>query len=182
MGERVVVLMRAMEFAARAHSSQRRKGEATEPYVNHVIEVARLLAEATGGSDIDLILAGMLHDTLEDTETGRDEIAREFGEAVALLVEEVTDDRRLPKADRKRLQIEKTPTKSARAKLIKLADKTSNLRSMLSSPPKGWDRRRKREYFEWARRVVEGCRGSSAALEALFDEAHQAGLRSLDGG
>jgi (p)ppGpp synthase/HD superfamily hydrolase len=180
MGEHVVVLMRAMEFAARAHSAQRRKGEATEPYVNHVIEVARLLADATGGRDIDLILAGMLHDTLEDTDVNREEIAREFGEAVALLVEEVTDDKNLPKAERKRLQVERTPVKSARAKLIKLADKTSNLRSIVSSPPRGWDRERKLDYFEWAFRVVAGCRGTSEALEALFDEAHESGLRSLE--
>jgi (p)ppGpp synthase/HD superfamily hydrolase len=179
MSQDVLVLMRAIDFAARAHSAQRRKGEATEPYVNHVVEVARLLAEATGGRDTELILGGLLHDTLEDTDTGREEIASEFGDAVARLVEEVTDDKSLEKAVRKRLQVEKTPFKSPRAKMIKIADKTSNLRAMVASPPKGWSLERKREYFDWARSVVAGCRGVSEMLEARFDEAHEQGVRSL---
>lgn len=181
MSQDVLVLMRAIEFAARAHAAQRRKGEATEPYVNHVVEVARLLAEATEGQDTELILGGLLHDTLEDTDTLREQIALEFGEAVARLVEEVTDDRALEKAVRKRLQVEKTPFKSARAKMIKIADKTSNLRSIVGSPPRGWDLERRLEYFEWARSVVAGCRGVSEKLEAWFEEAHEQGLRSLNG-
>lgn len=172
MSSRAVVdLARAFDFAARKHRDQRRKGAAGEPYVNHPAEVARLLAEATRGEDPACVLAGLLHDTIEDTETTREELVREFGEEVAALVAEVTDDKSLPKAERKRLQVEKAPAKSPRAKRIKLADKTSNLRSIVTSPPADWSAQRKREYLEWAERVVAGCRGVDATLEAGFDAA-----------
>lgn len=179
MSEANLAVLRAVNFAARKHAGQRRKGEAAEPYVNHVIDVAAMLGEATQARDPVLLIAGLLHDTIEDTGTTGEEIAAEFGAEVADLVAEVSDDKSLDKQVRKRLQIEKTPTKSARAKMIKLADKTSNLRALLASPPKDWDLARKRAYFDWARQVAEGCRGVNAELEAGFDEAHAAGLRAL---
>ncbi|MGH6928962.1 MAG: HD domain-containing protein, partial [Dongiaceae bacterium] len=108
----VLLLARALDFAARKHVHQRRKGELAEPYVNHLSDVARLLAEATKGEDVTVVIAGLLHDTLEDTETSFDELAKEFGQEVAELVAEVTDDKSLPKAERKRLQIETAPQKS----------------------------------------------------------------------
>jgi len=181
MGSDVVAVARALDFAARKHSNQRRKGEAGEPYVNHLAEVARLVAEATGGEDTIAVLAALLHDAIEDTPTTRDELAREFGPEVADVVVEVTDDKALPKAERKRLQVETAPAKSHRAKLIKIADKTSNLRSIAKSPPVGWDLKRQLEYFDWAARVVAGCRGTNATLEGWFDEAHAAGLHALTG-
>jgi guanosine-3',5'-bis(diphosphate) 3'-pyrophosphohydrolase len=180
MGSDLVAVARALDFAARKHSGQRRKGEAGEPYVNHLAEVARLVAEATDGSDTVAVLAALLHDAIEDTPTTREELEREFGREVADIVVEVTDDKSLPKTERKRLQVETAPDKSRRAKLIKIADKTSNLRSIAKSPPVGWDLKRQREYFEWAARVVAGCRGTNAALERWFDEAHTAGLAALD--
>lgn len=164
---------RALDFAACKHVHQRRKGDLAEPYVNHLSDVARLLAEATKGEDIEVVIAGLLHDTIEDTETTYDELVREFGPAVAALVSEVTDDKTLPKAQRKRLQVETAPHKSARARMIKLADKTSNLHSMIASPPKEWSSQRKREYIEWAGRVVEGCRGVSPYLERAFELARE---------
>lgn len=176
-----MAIARALDFAARKHKDQRRKGEAMEPYVNHLAEVARLVAEATEGGDSVAVLAALLHDAIEDTPTTREELEREFGREVADIVVEVTDDKTLPKAERKRLQIETAPGKSRRAKLVKIADKTSNLRSIAKSPPVGWDLRRQREYFDWAERVVAGCRGTNATLERWFDEAHAAGLRALDG-
>jgi guanosine-3',5'-bis(diphosphate) 3'-pyrophosphohydrolase len=169
-------ITRALHFAAQRHSSQRRKGAASEPYINHCIEVAHLLAEATAGTDTAVVVAAILHDTVEDTDTTQSEIEQQFGADIAGLVAEVTDDKSLAKAERKRLQIEKTPQKSDRAKMIKLADKTSNLRSMATSPPANWDDARKREYFEWARQVVAGCRGVNEGLEAGFDEAYRAGV------
>jgi (p)ppGpp synthase/HD superfamily hydrolase len=172
---------RAVDFAARKHSAQRRKGEAQEPYFNHLAEVAALVAEATGGEDPIAITGAILHDTIEDTGTRQEELAEAFGPEVAALVAEVTDDKSLPKARRKELQVEHAPHKSARAKMIKLADKTSNLRAITNSPPSGWDRSRKREYFEWAARVVAGCRGVSPLLEARFDEAHREGMARFDG-
>lgn len=179
MSKTVVDVMRALDFAARKHAHQRRKGQTAEPYVNHLAEVARLVAEATGGNDATAVVAALLHDTIEDTGTKRAELAREFGPRVAALVAEVTDDKRLPKAVRKQLQVEHAEHKSSRAKLIKIADKTSNLRSLISSPPADWPPERQREYFEWAARVVAGCRGVSPWLEKQFDAAHRAGLRRL---
>jgi hypothetical protein len=128
MSTDLVKLARAADYAARQHIAQRRKGERAEPYVNHLIEVAALLAEATAGEDVVLLMGGLLHDTLEDTDSTYEDLEQRFGPEVAALVAEVTDDKSLPKEERKRLQIAKTPGKSRRAKLLKLADKTSNLR------------------------------------------------------
>ncbi len=165
----VLRLARAFDLAARKHVDKRRRGARAEPYVNHLAEVARLLAEATGGGDPDLVIAGLLHDTIEDTETTAAEIAAAFGADVAALVVEVTDDKRLPKATRKRLQIETAPDKSARAKRLKIADKISNLDSLATSPPATWPAARRRAYVDWAAEVVAGCRGVDPTLEAAFD-------------
>ena len=164
-------IVRAYHFAATAHIDQRRKGARAEPYVNHVIEVALLLSDATGGSDPDLIVAGILHDVVEDTDVTSAEIASEFGAEVAALVAEVTDDKTLAKSERKRRQVASAPTKSDRAKMIKIADKTSNLRSLAASPPADWPIARRQSYFAWAEAVVDGCRGVNPRLEAAFDAA-----------
>jgi guanosine-3',5'-bis(diphosphate) 3'-pyrophosphohydrolase len=174
--QQIVLITRAMEFAAHKHTDQKRKGARAEPYVNHLVEVARLLADATSGEDPALAAAGLLHDTLEDTHTTFEELEREFGAEVAGLVQEVTDNKSLLKAERKRLQIETAGKKSPRARLIKIADKTSNLRSILGSPPTDWSTQRKREYFDWAKLVVDRCRGINAQLEELFDRAYADGM------
>lgn len=175
----LLLLARAWRFAAERHVLQRRKGAGQEPYVNHLAEVAELVAQATGGSDANLIVAAVLHDTVEDTITTLDEIAATFNEDVAQLVAEVTDDKSLPKQRRKELQVEKAAGKSDRAKIVKLADKTSNLRSLASSPPANWSDERRREYVAWARQVVEGMRGTNAELEKHFDAAATAALGTL---
>jgi len=167
----LLLAINAAEFAAKRHVLQRRKGAKGEPYINHLAEVAMLLADATGGSDAALAAAGFLHDTLEDTPTEYEELAAIFGADVAELVAAVTDDKSLPKAERKRLQVEQAPSKSARARLLKMADKISNLRSLATSPPADWDSARALEYVDWAERVVAGCRGLNAHLEQLFDAA-----------
>lgn len=172
MSSDLVLLTRAADYAARQHIAQRRKGERAEPYVNHLTEVAALLAEATGGADVTLLMGGLLHDTLEDTDATYEDLEQHFGAEVAALVAEVTDDKSLPKDERKRLQIEKTAGKSRRAKLLKIADKTSNLRSMVNSPPAGWSEARLRDYVVWAEQVVRSCRGLNAALDRAFDVAH----------
>ncbi len=166
-----LLIARAADFAARAHVTQRRKGAAQEPYINHLAEVALLLAEATDGEDPVLVAAGWLHDTLEDTEAEREELEVRFGPVVASVVAECTDDKSLPKAERKRLQVEKTPSKSARARMLKIADKTSNLRAMAMSPPMGWDVARREDYVVWAEAVVAGCRGLNVRLEQVFEDA-----------
>jgi len=179
MSADIVLLARAADYAARQHIAQRRKGERAEPYVNHLTEVMALLAEATGGEDVILLAGGLLHDTLEDTDATYEDLEQRFGPEVAALVAEVTDDKSLPKEERKRLQIDKTPTKSRRAKLLKMADKTSNLRSMVSSPPAGWSPDRLRDYVAWAEQVARSCRGLNPALDAAFDVAHAAAKRHL---
>lgn len=179
MSADIVLLAHAADYAARQHIGQRRKGERAEPYINHLTEVAALLAEATGGTDVTLLAGGLLHDTLEDTDATYEDLEQRFGPEVAALVAEVTDDKSLPKEDRKRLQIDKTPAKSRRAKLLKIADKTSNLRSMVSSPPKGWTPERLRDYVGWAEQVVRSCRGLNIMLDAAFDKAYADAKRHL---
>jgi GTP diphosphokinase / guanosine-3',5'-bis(diphosphate) 3'-diphosphatase len=171
MNNDILLVSSALDFATRAHTDQRRKGEREEPYINHLSEVAWLLAQATEGIDAALIAAGLLHDTIEDQEVTHENLVREFGQDVADLVREVTDDKSLEKADRKRLQVEHAPHKSDRARMLKLADKTSNLHSILNSPPPDWDAARRRAYFDWAAEVAAGCRGVNAWLEGAFDAA-----------
>ncbi|MFN4140287.1 HD domain-containing protein [Aestuariivirga sp.] len=167
----IVLVSQAYAFAAERHTSQRRKGVREEPYVNHLLEVAALVAAATDGSDLNLIAAAVLHDTIEDTDTTRTELEGTFNRDIAELVAEVTDDKSLPKQRRKDLQVLNTPKKSSRAKMIKIADKISNIRSLVNSPPGNWPPERKKDYLDWARRVVEGARGINAWLDDVFDEA-----------
>ena len=166
-----LTVLHAADTAARWHVHQRRKGEAQEPYINHLLEVALLVAQATGGKDFDLVIAALLHDAIEDCDTPASEIAQQFGPDVAELVKAVTDDKTLPKTTRKSLQIEHAAHAAPRAKLLKLADKISNLRAMAASPPRGWSLQRKLDYVDWARQVAAGLHGSHAWLEAQFDEA-----------
>ena len=173
------VITKAMNFAAQKHADQRRKGAKQEPYINHVTEVAWLLAEHTGGEDAELIAAGLLHDTIEDTKTTHAELVREFGQNIADIVMEVSDDKSLPKAERKRLQIEHAPHASEKSRLLKIADKAANLRAILESPPEGWSQKRKAEYFNWAKAVVDGCRGLNKGLEENFDAIYKRGIKSF---
>ena len=180
MSRDLVDLMRAVDYAARQHTAQRRKGERAEPYVNHLTEVAALLADATAGADPVLVMAGLLHDTLEDTDTTFEDLEQRFGSDVASLVAEVTDDKSLPKEQRKRLQVEKTPHKSVRARLLKLADKTSNLRSLVDSPPRGWSAERLGDYVMWAEAVALSCRGLNPRLDEAFAAAYAQARERLE--
>jgi GTP diphosphokinase / guanosine-3',5'-bis(diphosphate) 3'-diphosphatase len=172
MSKAVVDLARALDFAARKHAHQRRKGQDAQPYVNHLADVARLVAVATGGRDATAVVAALLHDTIEDTSATPTELAELFGDEVAAIVLEVTDDKALDKAERKRLQIVHAAGKSHKAKLVKLADKTANLRDMVELPPVGWSLGRRREYFDWAKQVIDEIRGTHPRLEAVFDAAY----------
>jgi GTP diphosphokinase / guanosine-3',5'-bis(diphosphate) 3'-diphosphatase len=167
----ILLISRAWHFAALRHSTQRRKGKAQEPYVNHLAEVAELVATATEGQDANLVAAAVLHDTVEDTATLPAELTSVFNADIASLVMEVTDDKRLDQVVRKKLQIEHASAKSERAKFIKLADKTSNLRSLLKSPPDDWSIQQRQEYLGWALEVAKGLRGTNMWLEAQFDDA-----------
>jgi len=162
------VVLTALHFAADKHRDQRRKGAEASPYVNHLIEVAELLAREGGVTDVITLQAAILHDTLEDTETTVAELDAHFGMEVRRIVEEVTDDQILSKAERKRLQIVHARHLSERAKLVKLADKIANLRSLLHAPPVQWSLKQKREYVAWSERVEEGLRGCNRKLEDAF--------------
>jgi len=164
------VLLRALSFAAAKHSTQRRKDASASPYINHPIAVAMALASEGGVTEEAPLLAAVLHDTVEDTDTTFSELANEFGTTVAELVREVTDDKALDKAVRKRLQFEHAAASSVWAKQIKIADKLSNIRDLTDHPPE-WPVERKQEYFDWAEQVVAGCRGVNPSLERSFDEA-----------
>ena len=159
----------AAKFAAEKHAAQKRKGEAAEPYVNHLIEVAQLIASSSEQLDANLVMAGLLHDTIEDTGTTAAELEQVFGSDVSSLVVELTDDKSLSKEVRKELQVEHAPHKSPRAQVIKLADKISNLRSLLTSPPANWSVERKRDYFAWAQRVVNALSSPNPILKAEFE-------------
>ena len=173
----VLRLTQAYDFACRTHAAQRRKGAGAEPYVNHLAEVAGLVAQATGGADVDLVVAALLHDVVEDQGVTRAQIVQLFGEDVAALVMEVTDDKGLPKDERKRLQIEHAAHLSARARVLKIADKTSNLRSMQGSPPP-WPESRKRRYYAWSLAVVNNARGVNAWIDAQFDAEYERAIAS----
>jgi|SRR5262249_41728036 len=166
------LILNALEFASLKHRDQRRKDPNASPYINHPIALAGVLCREGGVLDPVVQAAAILHDTLEDTQTTPDELRAEFGEKIASIVEEVTDDKNLPKAERKRLQIEHASGISREAKLVKLADKICNVRDVADHPPAKWDLARRREYFEWAKAVVDGLRGTHAELERKFDEAY----------
>jgi GTP diphosphokinase / guanosine-3',5'-bis(diphosphate) 3'-diphosphatase len=167
--EDLQAILAAARFAAEKHSNQKRKGAAGEPYVNHLIEVAGLVAMALTEPDANVIIAALLHDTVEDTNTTREELIEQFGTDVADLVAELTDDKSLPQAVRKRLQIEHAPRLSARAQIVKLADKISNVRSILSSPPVNWSLERRLEYVAWSRRVVGAMSAPNPILKREFE-------------
>lgn len=163
------LIFNALRFAAERHKTQRRKGGREVPYINHPIDVATLLATVAGVTDPEILAAALLHDTVEDTDTTLDEISAQFGETVAAIVAEVTDDCALPSDERKRIQEVEAPFKSHPARLIRIADKTSNIGDIATHPPSSWSLERRRTYFEWGARVVGGMRGTNAALEAEFD-------------
>jgi guanosine-3',5'-bis(diphosphate) 3'-pyrophosphohydrolase len=170
MSEAIRLITRAADFAARRHRDQRRKGASRVPYVNHLTDVAALVAITWGGDEPELLAAAYLHDVVEDGHATAEEIAALFGTRVRDLVDELTDDMTLDDEDRRRRQVEAIASKSREARLIKLADKVSNLRAMVEDPPADWSEDDIREYVAWGRKVVDaGCRGIAPALEQQFD-------------
>jgi len=167
----LTLLLKSLAFAADKHRHQKRKDAEASPYINHPIALANVLVDEGGVEDIEVLCAALLHDTIEDTDTTHEELVNAFGSRIAHIVAEVTDDKNLRSEERKRLQIEHAPKLSVEAKLVKLADKTCNLRDIVVRPPAKWDLTRRREYFDWAKRVVDGLRGVHPRLEAAFDAA-----------
>jgi len=166
-------------FAAKKHTNQRRKNAGNTPYINHPLEVAHLLATVGGVTYEDILSAALLHDTIEDTETLPGEISARFGDVVLSYVLEVSDDKMLPKAERKRFQVEHAPFLSNGAKLIKLGDRIANMRSIVHEPPAGWPPLRQAEYFKWSQMVFQGLRNTNEALENLFEEEFVQGYQVI---
>jgi guanosine-3',5'-bis(diphosphate) 3'-pyrophosphohydrolase len=171
------ILFDALQFAAHKHRFQRRKGYEPIPYINHPIKVTSLLVDC-GTDDIVVLTASILHDTLEDTDATALELTEKFGDEVCKLVVEMTDDMELPSDTRKLLQIEKADKLDVRTKLIKIADKASNIQD-ISTLPLDWTLQRKVDYLNWAAKVVEKCRGGNAALDAHFDKIFEEGMKRL---
>lgn len=163
-------ILRAVKFSAEQHRNQKRKGADAAPYINHPIEVAETLARIGNVNDADILIAAILHDTVEDTGATPEQIEEMFGSRVRGFVEEVTDDKSLPKQERKQKQEEHAPHLSPEAKQIKLSDKSSNIREIAANPPEDWSHERKIEYLNWGERVVAGLRGVNKDLENYFDE------------
>ena len=167
----LTLVLKAAEFAAHKHRKQKRKGKTQRPYIEHCIEVAHLLAGVGKVEDANVLAAALLHDTVEDTETTREELVRDFGSEVERYVNEVSDDKSFEKQRRKDLQIEHAPHLSPGAKLIKLADKIANVHEIGEDPPTDWDEERRSEYFAWASAVVKAIGPVNDALEERFARA-----------
>lgn len=173
MQARHAMFLKAIAFAADKHRHQRRKDPEASPYINHPIELANVLLHEGRVTDTTVLIAAILHDTLEDTETTPDELAREFGGEIRDIVLEVTDNKQLKKRKRKELQVKHGPHLTRRARLVKLADKICNLRDVATNPPARWSLKRQIEYFDWAKSVIDALRGTHPRLEALFDAVYQ---------
>ena len=167
------LLIKALTFAADRHRNQRRKNVDAFPYINHPISLVNILCNEVHITDINLICSALLHDTVEDTETTAEELRTEFGPVISNIVMEVTDDKSIAaRQERKQLQIEHASHISDQAKLLKLADKISNLRDLSIDPPATWSLQRQRDYFDWAKQVIDQLRGTHSKLEKLFDQAY----------
>ena len=166
------LLLKALSFAAHKHKDQRRKDVDASPYINHPISLASILCNEAHITDVEVICGALLHDTVEDTDTTFDELNSEFGTVIREIVADVTDDKTLSKAERKQQQIDHAAHASDKAKLVKLADKITNLRDVATNPPPAWSLERRQEYFDWAKKVIDQVRDTHPGLEALFDEAY----------
>lgn len=163
----------ALAYASEKHRDQRRKNQEAAPYINHPIQVAYILSAVGGVTDEDILMSALLHDTLEDTEATAEEIRLLFGERVARIVQECTDDPGVSREERKLQQIQKAAGKSHEAKLVKLADKLNNLQELTFSQPVKWSLEQVRGYFAWCHQVVAGYRGTNEGLERELDQVFE---------
>ena len=171
-------LFDALRFAAEKHRDGRRKGPIAAPYINHPITVAEQLAGAGLEGDADLLIAALLHDVVEDTDTPAEELRRRFGDRVAEIVLELTDDKELDWRERKRLVVQSIARKSREAQLIKLSDLIANVSDLIHHPP-NWQEERKRGYLLWAETVVGAMRGVQPDLERRFNDLLRDARRSV---
>lgn len=176
----IAIVLKALRFAARKHRDQRRKDQNASPYINHPIAVAETLWNVGQIRDPVVIVAALLHDTVEDTDTSFDELESEFGKTVMELVSEVTDNKKLPSPIRKYLQVRHAKSLSPHARVLKLADKICNVHDIAFTPPANWSLKRRRDYVAWCESVVARIRGSNEPLETLFDEVCAAARKAFD--
>jgi guanosine-3',5'-bis(diphosphate) 3'-pyrophosphohydrolase len=174
------LLLEALSFAADKHRDQRRKDSHASPYINHPIQVAHILSSVGLVNDEVVVAAALLHDTVEDTDTSPEELAERFGTKISGLVSEMTDDKTLPKEERKKFQIEHAPSLSVEATLVKLCDKICNVSDVTVNPPADWDMDRRRKYFEWSKAVVDRCPRVDTPLYSRFYELCESGLNNLE--
>jgi len=163
-------LLDAINFAVCKHQNQVRKDQRGSPYITHPISVAQAIYAIGSVEETHILIAAVLHDTIEDTDTSEAEIQEQFGENILAIILEVSDDKSLEKMERKRRQVVHAGELSYAAKLIKLADKLVNCRDILLSPPKDWPLARRQAYIQWAADVVYEIRGTNPSLENAFDK------------
>ncbi|XP_055381069.1 guanosine-3',5'-bis(diphosphate) 3'-pyrophosphohydrolase MESH1 [Condylostylus longicornis] len=176
----LATLLNCIQFAAIKHKDQRRLDSTKTPYINHPIRVATILAVEGSINDPVVLMAAILHDTVEDTATTFVEIEENFGKEVCDIVKEVTDDKSLEKQERKRLQIVNAKKSTHKAKLVKLADKLDNLRDLKECLPEGWTEERRNQYFVWAKQVVDNLRGTNEYIEKFLDDIfYERGLQLM---
>lgn len=172
-------LLEALSFAVLKHQGQTRKSADRAPYIHHPIAVATILAGEGGVQDTETLIAALLHDTLEDTDTSEAELQRHFGARVAAIVAELSDDMTLPKPERKAIQVLRAHDCSPPARLVRLADKIANVRDVIDNPPQDWPLERRVRYLSWSGEVVAALRGTHAELEARFHAAVRRGFATL---
>lgn len=174
-------LLGALKFASEKHILLKRKDAERTPYIHHPIRVAELICRVGKIYDPVVLSAALLHDVIEDTDATEGDIIEKFGAEVAGVVKEVSDDKSLDKKTRKEMQILHAPHLSYKAKLIKLADKISNVKDIGSYPPSDWEFNRKIAYLDWAEQVVAILRGTNQPLEDLFDQVFADARQKISG-
>ncbi|MEM1005132.1 MAG: HD domain-containing protein [Pseudomonadota bacterium] len=168
----MLIVIKALDFSAQKHRKQRRKDSEGSPYINHPIALMRVIAEEAGLTDPNLLAVAALHDTIEDTATTLEELEQVFGPEIANMVFELSDNKSLPKAERKKRQIDYASKISQGGAIVLLADKICNLRDLAQVPPVDWSLQRKRDFFDWAKQVVDNLPSSNEKLETLFEDAY----------
>jgi guanosine-3',5'-bis(diphosphate) 3'-pyrophosphohydrolase len=171
-------LLEALDFAAERHSAQRRKGPDAAPYINHLIEVAMLVAGVGKVQDVEVLIAAVLHDVLEDTPTTAEEVEQRFGARVRGLVEALSDNKSLPRPRRRELTLEALPATEPLVKIIKLADLSSNIKRL----PDTWSQERKLEYLQWSEQAATICSAASQPLAELYWQRAGATRTALERG
>lgn len=173
-------ILDAAVFAAEKHQGDVRKNNQRSPYITHPLLVAQAIVEIGEIQETAILAAAILHDTIEDTKTTREEIRERFGDEILSIVLEVTDDKTLPKMVRKRLQVAHAAELSYEARIVKLGDKLINCRDILNDPPDYWPLKRRQDYIQWGADVIFRIRGTNPKLEEAFDQVMARAENELD--